>query len=116
MSLFDTSKIIEMLRENQFKTGYISVITLIEILRGVKENKRSKVKELLETVFDVLPIDNDVILEYCILYQKLKERGQLVSDADLLIAATAKSRNLTVITNDKDSLRLKNLGVKVKNN
>ena len=105
-----------MLRRNQFKTGYISVITLIEILRGVKENKRSKVKELLETVFDVLPIDNDVILEYCVLYQKLKERGQLVSDADLLIAATARSRNLTVITNDKDFLRLRNLGVKVKIN
>jgi len=114
--LFDTSKIIEMIKSDQFKPGHITVITLIEILRGIKGDKRDKVKKLLEEIFDILPIDNNVILEYCNLYDKLKEKGQLLPDADLIIAATAKAYDLELATEDKDFLRLEEYNVKVKVN
>lgn len=113
MTLFDTSVIIKMLREKKFEVGAISVITLIEILRGVPEKKRKLVKELLEDIFDIINIDNHVILKYCELYGVLRKKGLLIPDADLLVAACASAYGLKIKTMDKDFERLKDLGVDV---
>ena len=83
MVLLDTSAVIEMLRKNIYKPGAISIISLIEILRGVTRQKREIVKKALESTFEIINIDNDVILTYCDLYNHLKDRGELLSDADL---------------------------------
>lgn len=113
MVLFDTSVVIKMLRERRFEVGAVSVITLIEILRGVPSNKRSIVKDLLEKAFNIISIDNEVILEYCRLYDELKKRGVLIPDADLLIAACASAHNLKIKTMDKDFERLRDLGLSI---
>jgi len=39
--LFDTSILIDMIKEGAYKEDSISVITLIEILRGIKEKRES---------------------------------------------------------------------------
>ena len=114
MFLFDTSIIIKMLREKKFEPGAISVITLIEILRGVPKNKRKTIKRLLEETFDIIGINNNTILKYCELYEALKRSGSLISDADLLIAACASTYNLKLKTMDKDFERLKELGLDIK--
>gem|GEM_PF-7056343 len=44
-----------------FEEGAISVITLIEALRGAPEGKREGVKSLLEDSFRILSLDNNVI-------------------------------------------------------
>jgi len=62
----------------------------------------------------VLSIDNSVILEYCNLYDELKEKGQLIPDEDLIIAATAREHDLELVTKDKDFLRLEEYNVRVK--
>ena len=111
MSLLDTDIVIQSLREKKFKTGHVSVITLVEILRGLDDDKRSKVKVLLEESFIVDGLDNETIQAYCNLYRRLKEEGASLPDADLLIAATAISRNLTLMTNDKHFTRLSDLGL-----
>ncbi len=111
MKLIDTSVLIDNLRRGVFEEGSISIITLIEVLRGVPQEKRNKVKQLLERSFDILGIDNKVILKYCDLYTSLKQRGQLISDADLLIVATAIASNLVLVTKDKDFERLRKLGL-----
>jgi hypothetical protein len=113
MKLIDTSVLIDNLRRGVFEEGSISVITLIEVLRGVASEKRDRVKRLLEKSFDVLGIDNKVILKYCELYTSLKEKGQLISDADLLIAATAIANNLVLVTRDKDFERLRSHGLRL---
>jgi len=113
MVLFDTSVVIKMLREKRFEVGAVSVMTLIEILRGVPSNKRSTVKDLLEKAFNIISIDNEVILEYCRLYDKLKKRGVLIPDANLLIAACASVQNLKIKTMDKDFERLRDLGLSI---
>ena len=113
MKLIDTSVLVDNLRRGKYEEGSISIITLIEILRGVSPRKRSKVKQLLEKSFDVLNIDNKVILKYCDLYTLLKQEGQLISDADLLIAATAIVNDLILVTKDKDFERVKELGLKL---
>ena len=113
MNLLDTDIIIEMLKRKKHGAGIISPITLIEILRGIEAKKRPKVKELLEESFNLLNIDNKTIETYCTLYDKLKEEGMLLPDADLLIAATAIAYNLKLETKDEHFQRLKPIGLKV---
>ena len=111
--LFDTSALIKMFKEKKFQMGSISIITLIEFLRGIPKNKRTKTKKLLEETFDIIPLDNHVILEYCNMYEELRKTGNLIPDADLLIAASAKSKNLKLITMDKHFKKLKNQEIEI---
>jgi predicted nucleic acid-binding protein len=114
MSLLDTGIIVEMIKEKKHAPGFISPITLIEILRGIENKTRPKIKELLEESFTLLNIDNKTIETYCTLYNELKERGMLIPDADLLIAATTIAYNMTLETKDEHFQRLKPLGLKLK--
>ncbi|MCD6154432.1 MAG: PIN domain-containing protein [Candidatus Verstraetearchaeota archaeon] len=113
MILLDTDIVIEMLHKRRYEVGAISIITLIEVLRGLKAEKREKVKKLLEESFDVLNINNQVIETYCSIYRNLKEKGVLVPDADILIAATAISNNMALKTRDKHFKELKKFGLKL---
>lgn len=113
MNLLDTDTLVELLQKREYETGAISIITLIEVLRGLEAEKRAKVKELVEESFNVLPIDNKVIKTYCNLYRSLKEKGLLIPDADLVIAATAVSNSMTLKTKDKHFEGLEKLGLKL---
>ncbi|MEM4481527.1 MAG: type II toxin-antitoxin system VapC family toxin [Desulfurococcaceae archaeon] len=113
MKLLDTSVLIENLRKGIFEPGAISVITLIEVLRGINQSKRSEVKKLLEESFEVLPISNQVILKYCEIYDYLRQRGRIISDADLLIAATALVNNSSLVTKDFSFERIADVGLKL---
>jgi len=115
MSLLDTDTVIELLRKRRYEVGSISIITLIEVLRGIQAEKRDKVKELLEESFSVVSLDNKVIKTYCNLYHKLKEEGTTIPDADLLLAATAISHDMPLKTGDEHFKRLKGLGLKLSN-
>ncbi|MEM4177599.1 MAG: hypothetical protein QXK55_03100 [Nitrososphaeria archaeon] len=44
MKLFDTEVTINMIRTNKYEEGSISIITLIEFLRGISGEKRGTVK------------------------------------------------------------------------
>jgi len=111
--MFDTDAVIEMLQKRRYMAGAISVITLIEVLRGIEAEKRHRVKELLNESFDILNINNQVIETYCTIYRGLKERGVVVPDADILIAATAISNNMVLKSRDKHFQALKKFGLKM---
>lgn len=114
MNLLDTSVIIKMLKEKKHKQGFISPLTLIETLRGIENNKkRIKIKELIEESFNVINIDNEIIAEYCEIYIQLKKTGNLLPDADILIAATAIAKRISLETYDTHFHRILNLGLKV---
>jgi tRNA(fMet)-specific endonuclease VapC len=89
-------------------------MTLLEVLRGVHDKKRLQVRQLLEESYSILNLDNSIIEAYCRMYRKLKEEGNLLPDADLIIAATAIAHNLILETNDSHFLRLKTFGLKLK--
>jgi len=93
--------------------GSISVVTLIEVLRCIEEEKRAEIKGLLEQSFDVVNLNNKVVTTYCTLNQKLMERGETMPDADLIIAATAISHDLYLKTGDKHFERLKAVGLQL---
>jgi predicted nucleic acid-binding protein len=113
MNTLDTELVIELLREKRFEPASISTITLIEMLRGLETEKRTRAKQLLEESFNVRGIDNKTIETYCSIYRTLKQRGESVPDADLLIAATAISDNTTLRTRDQHFQRLVEFGLKL---
>lgn len=113
MNLLDTGIVIEMLRQKRYSPGAISPLSLIEVLRGVEDKKRTRVKHLLEESFSVVNIDNRIIETYCDVYCKLKKEGIQLPDADLIIAASAMAHDLTLETNDEHFQRLKPLGLKI---
>jgi len=86
----------------------------MEVLRGIEDKKRLQIRQLLEESFSVLNLDNSIIEAYCRIYRKLKEEGNLLPDADLIIAATAIAHNLVLETKGAHFLRLKALGLKIK--
>jgi hypothetical protein len=73
--LIDTSILVEYSKRRRIEKligSNISVITLLEFLRYFKdERKRRELKELLEALFNVVGMDNDVLLTYCDLYNSL---------------------------------------------
>jgi len=114
MNLLDTDIIIELLQKRKHETGAISIIALIELLRGLENTKkRTKAKELLEKSFNIQNLDNQTIETYCNLHQNLKKQGETLPDADLLIAATAIAHNMTLKTRDQHYKRLTKIGLKL---
>ena len=113
MNLIDTDVIIEMIRQKKYRSGIISPITLIEVLRGIEAEKRSRVKRLLEESFSVLNLDNSIIEMYCNIYVTLKSQGISIPDADLLIASSAIAHNLFLETKDEHFLRLETMGLRL---
>ena len=78
-----------------------SIITRYEILRGLK----AKMALQQIAVFEdrcresrVLPLTDTVVVQAAEIYAELHRRGRLISDADILIAATALTHDLTLVT------------------
>ena len=114
MILLDTGVVIDNLDQDNYMSAAISTITILEILRGIEDKKRFSTKQLLKESYTVLNLDDEIIEKYCYIYQNLKEKGNLLPDADLLIAATAIAHDLTLETKDAHFQRLKSFGLKLK--
>lgn len=80
-----------------------SLMTRYEILRGLKA--KGATRQLVDferfcRVSEVLPLTDPIIMRAAELYADLKRRGQLISDAALLIAATALEVGRVLVTNN----------------
>ena len=83
----------------------ISLITYGEIYDGIyygRDPKRSErvFLQLLRWV-DVLPLSRSAMKRFARLRGQLRRTGQLIADPDLLIAATALERDLTLLTRNQ---------------
>jgi tRNA(fMet)-specific endonuclease VapC len=115
LALIDTDILSELLKQHPLVTQrarlYLaehdrlafSMITRYEILRGLKV-KQARVQE---AAFDalcqaslILPLTDRIIERAATLYAELYHRGELLPDADLLIAATALEAQRMVVTNN----------------
>ena len=82
----------------------ISSITVSELQYGVykssriKEN-RQRLKDFLYP-FTILDYDEDAAAEYGRIRADLEKKGLVIGPHDMLIAAHAVSRNLTLVTNN----------------
>jgi predicted nucleic acid-binding protein len=112
--VFDSSIIIDALRnkktvvdllESYSKKEWvaITVISKFEILRGTTEKNESLIAELLSHSI-VYDFEDNAVTEVVKTYKKLKEKGKIVNELDVLIVGIAAANNETLITKDKDFL------------
>lgn len=119
--LLDTNIITAHLKNNKKITEkiikepeiFISVISYFEIKRGLLAiNATRKIADFNYLCQDlkILYLDDLAIIEKASeIYADLKNRGQMIQDADILIAATAIIKNLTLVSQDSDLQRVKDL-------
>jgi tRNA(fMet)-specific endonuclease VapC len=93
----------------------ISIITRYEILRGLKAKGAQQQASRFEDFCAknrVLPITDDVVLRAADIYADLYRTGELISDADILIAASALVNGFAIVTNNEKHFgRIKTLEV-----
>ncbi len=83
----------------------ISIITRYEILRGLKA-KGALVQlakfEILCSSTQILPLTDAIIVRAADIYADLHKRGEIIGDADILIAATAMEHGFVLATNNEN--------------
>jgi tRNA(fMet)-specific endonuclease VapC len=94
----------------------ISVITKSELLFGVEVSPKRRQDEAALEAFlrhvEVLDFSDNAFSHYAKIRADLKFRGAMIGANDLLIAAHARSLNLTLITNNSREFgRVRNLSI-----
>lgn len=108
----------ERFRKEAFKEIAVSSITLAELLFGVAKSanpERNEVgyRSFLEPL-TILDFDAEAAAHYGDIRASLERKGTPIGPLDLLIAAHARSRNLTLVTNNErefarvDGVKLEN--------
>ncbi|MEL6459003.1 MAG: type II toxin-antitoxin system VapC family toxin [Cyanobacteria bacterium J06621_15] len=94
---------------------FISCITYYEIKRGLLALNATRQLADFSSFFQIYPIlylDNVEILETaCRIHADLKKKGRPIQDADVLIAATAITRGLVLVSNDSDMGRVEGINL-----
>ena len=83
---------------------HFSIITQYEILRGLKAKGATKQIAVFENFCSqntILSLSKEIISKAAEIYADLRKRGELIGDADILIAATAIVNKLGIVTNNE---------------
>ncbi|MEA3317727.1 MAG: PIN domain-containing protein [Bacteroidota bacterium] len=110
-------KLIDKLTRIGIENCAISEITLAELIFGAENSANPKknhdlIEKLVEQI-TILPIFNSILL-YGKQKAKLRKKGKMISDFDLLIGCTAIENNLIMVTeNVKEFDRIH--GIKIEN-
>jgi tRNA(fMet)-specific endonuclease VapC len=128
MILLDSSVLIELFRTvDKEKTLFyqltsidndfaISIITHYEIFTGSNDKQDSFWTEFLDTI-EILDLDVKASEEAVKIYKQLKKTGKMIDLADILIAATSLSNDISIATlNLKHFGRIKGLDIVNKTN
>ena len=99
----------------EFDMLSFSIITYYEILRGLKyvgnEKKLIDFEELMDKS-EIITLDREIIDKASEIYAELKRRGELIEDADILIAASCLIKDMVLVTDNEGHFRrIENLEV-----
>ncbi len=96
----------------------ISSITLAELQYGITKSsspiKNQQALDTFLTPIEILDFGYDATVEYGIIRTELERKGTLIGSLDMLIAAHAKSFNLTLVTNNEKEFE-HIIGLKIEN-
>jgi predicted nucleic acid-binding protein len=118
MVILDTSIMIDVSRKKKYALELIAsyqekeqiattIITQYEMLRGAPEPYINYITDLLNR-FVILDFGTDALNETVKIYKKLKEKGTLINELDIMICGIATTNNQTLITKDNDFQNLEN--------
>ncbi len=87
----------------------VSSITVGELIYGVNKSQRKEknLEAILKILspFNVIDFNSSDAWEYGDVRAELELKGQIIGGNDMLIAAQARKRNLTVITNNSKEFK-----------
>lgn len=121
MYLLDSDIIIDFLHGHKDATSLIgklankqlatSVICIAEILEGIhfsEKNKSQKIKDFKQFTknLNVIEVEMAVASQFALLRGGLRKKGLLIDNFDLLIASTAITHNLILVTNNKKHFQI----------
>jgi tRNA(fMet)-specific endonuclease VapC len=94
---------------------FISTISYYETKRGLLATQATTKLQRFDYIrqkYEMVGIDSEVVLDTASeIYATLKKRGQPLPDADILIAAMAKTYGLILVTDDNHFDRMEGLQV-----
>jgi len=103
-------KVLAFVAAQRLEQLYISVVTVAEIRFGIEAlpdaTRRSELNDWLahkvRPMFEqrVLPISEDVMLNWRLLVEQGRRIGHTFSQPDLIIAATGRHHGLTIVSRD----------------
>jgi len=101
-------------KENENVPKFVSVISYGELVFGAKKSqaveKNMAIAHRVAEIFPVIEISKAIIETFAGIKAELQRQGLSISDMDLLIAATALTNNLTLVSNnEKHFLRIPGL-------
>ena len=127
MKMLDTNICIYTIKQkpievlNRFKQELseglcISAITLAELKHGVEKSARPERNELalaqFLTALTVVPFDDLAAVEYGKICADLQKKGKPIGTMDMLIAASALSLGITLVTNNtREFIRVSGLSL-----
>ena len=125
MYIFDTNMISALMKDDKKveaklkvatseETGvFMSGVSHYEIKRGllaVNATRKLKIYDELRRQFQMLFLDNEEVFDKAAqIHADLKQRGELIEDADIFIAATALIQNLILVSGDSHFQRISDL-------
>ena len=103
-SLKNDERVKQKFKENQNIPKSISVITYGELVYGARKSrhieKNLAVKYRIAELFPVIDINRSLMDVFGEIKSSLERKGTIIEDLDILIAATALSYNLILVTNN----------------
>ncbi|MCX7760471.1 MAG: PIN domain-containing protein [Hydrogenothermaceae bacterium] len=77
---------------------YISILTYYELLMGAYSKKQKDTIEELSNLINIINIDKKIVKIAAEFYRNYRKIGITLPDIDCLIMATAKVKNLKIVT------------------
>ena len=77
---------------------YISILTHFELLKGAQNKSQEKTIQEFVNLIDAINLDEGIIKTGAEFYRNYRKKGITLSTVDCLIMATAKEKNLKIIT------------------
>lgn len=110
--------VIKNLQRHFHDSMKISVITLMELYYGAYKSKKvesnlAKIKTL-ETSLEIIPLGSEVVEVFGMCKAKLEKKGTPLDDFDLILASSALTHNLVLVTNNLKHFK-KIEGLKIEN-
>ena len=91
-------------------TLYISVMTRLEIVRGMREHERKDTFNLLDSL-ETIDITIEIADKAGELIRSWRTKGTILGDADAVIAATALNHGLALVTTNEKHFPMPDLVV-----
>lgn len=101
--------VLEVLRENAARGLYISSLTVTELAYGVQNSRHIEKNQIallkFLSILTLLNFDDADAVQYGRLKAQLKKTGRLIGPIDMLLAAQALEKDLTLVTNNTAEFR-----------